>query len=63
MYGLSDTVPVFVLDCDAQDAFNSLVEYTSSIKEVVSLLLELGTDIDKVKGAVYGWALSEAGID
>lgn len=47
--------------CEEQDTFNSLVD-SFNLADVVSLLLDLGADNDKLRGAVYGWALNEAGL-
>jgi len=52
---------VVILDSDAQDVFQNLVD-NSSLQDIVTLLNELGVDNDKLKGAVYGWALNEAGL-
>lgn len=49
------------IDSAAQGSFNSMVDYLD-VSEVVSMLLELGANLDKLRGAVYGWALEEAGL-
>lgn len=52
---------VVLLDSDAQETFNSLVE-SSSLSDITTLLTELGVGNDKLKGAVYSWALDQAGL-
>ena len=48
--------------CDEQDTFNNLVDMLGSVGEAVNLLLNLEADTEKLKGAIYGWALREAGL-
>lgn len=47
--------------CAEQDTFNSLVD-SLNLADVVCLLQDLGVDDAKLRGAVYGWALNEAGL-
>lgn len=47
--------------CDEQDTYNNLVD-SFNLADVVSLLQDLGVDDAKLRGAVYGWALNEAGL-
>lgn len=44
-----------------QETFNNLAGH-EGIADLCALLDELGVDEDKLKGAVYGWALNEAGL-
>ena len=48
--------------CEEQDTFNNLVDYLGSVADLCSLLQDLGVEDAKLRGAVYGWALSEAGL-
>lgn len=52
---------VIILDSDAQETFNSLVE-SQGLPDICTMLTELGVNSDKLKGAVYGWALDQAGM-
>lgn len=52
---------VELLDSSAQDSFNTLAD-TLDLSDVVSMLIELGVDDGKIRGAVYGWAIDKAGL-
>lgn len=47
--------------CDEQDTFNSLVD-SFNLADVVALLIALGVEDARLRGAIYGWALNEAGL-
>lgn len=48
--------------CEEQDTFNTLVDAVCSVREVVELLQALDVEDSRLRGAVYGWALHEAGL-
>lgn len=59
-YGYENTVTL--ADGDVVDNFETLVSYVD-VTEAVSLLQGLGVDDNKLKGAVCGLALRNAGLD
>lgn len=51
-------------DYHTQEAFTELVgALADGVEAAATLLQGLGVDIEKLKGAVYVWALAEAGLD
>jgi len=47
--------------CEEQDTFNNLADMVG-LPDVVNLLQALGVEDAKLRGAVYGWALEQAGL-